>query len=195
MAHYHSTPMPSSITRDAHPRILLVGNPNVGKSVLFHQLTGQYVTVSNYPGTTVEVAQGGLRHKPDQLVIDTPGIVTFPARSEDEEVTVRALLDEQVGAVVQVGDAKNLQRTLHLTLQLVEMGLPLVLALNMLDEAEAFGVRLDLKPLSRTLGVPVVTTVATRGQGVDDLLQALERVQPALFHLTYPTEICLLYTS
>lgn len=189
MAHCHSTPMPSSITRDNHPHILLVGNPNVGKSVLFHQLTGQYVTVSNYPGTTVEVAQGSLRHCPERLVIDTPGIVTFPARSEDEEVTVRALLDEHVGAVIQVGDAKNLQRTLHLTLQLAELGLPLVLVLNMLDEAEAFGVRLDLEPLSRALGVPVVATVATRGQGVDDLLHALERVQPASVHLTYPPEI------
>ncbi len=171
------------------PRILLVGHPNVGKSALFHHLTGQYVTVSNYPGTTVEVAQGALRTRPDQLVVDTPGIVTFPARSEDEQVTVRALLEDEHYAVIQVGDAKNLRRTLHFTLQLAELGLPLILVLNMVDEAQAYGMRLDLESLHRTLGIPVITTVATRGQGVEELLRALEKAQPTLLHLTYPPPI------
>lgn len=171
------------------PRILLVGHPNVGKSALFHHLTGQYVIVSNYPGTTVEVAQGALRTHPDQLVVDTPGIVTFPARSEDEQVTMRALLEDEHYAVIQVGDAKNLRRTLHFTLQLAELGLPLILVLNMVDEAQAYGMQLDLESLRRTLGIPVITTVATRGQGVEELLRALEKAQPTLLHLTYPLPI------
>lgn len=172
-------------------RIVLVGNPNVGKSMLFHRLTGKYVTVSNYPGTTVEISQGSLRARglPDVIVIDTPGIVSFPPRSEDEAVTARVLLQEDLRAVVQVGDAKNLRRTLHLAVQVAEMGLPLVLALNMMDEAHARGLTLDAQLIQDTLGIPVVATVATRGQGVDQLVSQVQRATQPSVALSYPAEI------
>lgn len=172
-------------------RIVLVGNPNVGKSMLFHRLTGKYVTVSNYPGTTVEISQGSLRARglPDVIVIDTPGIVSFPPRSEDEAVTARVLLQEDLRAVVQVGDAKNLRRTLHLAVQVAEMGLPLVLALNMMDEAHARGLTLDAQLIQDALGIPVVATVATRGQGVDKLVSQVQRATQPSVALSYPAEI------
>jgi len=170
-------------------RIALVGNPNVGKSILFHRLTGQYVTVSNYPGTTVEITQGVTRAIPGAIIIDTPGIVTFPARSEDEAVTARVLLQDPLQAVLQVGDAKNLRRTLHLTIQLAEMGLPIVLALNMMDEAEARGLKLDSSAIDDALGVPVVSTIATRGQGMHSLIEALKRAPASSLRLEYPQPI------
>ena len=172
-------------------RVALVGNPNVGKSMLFHQLTGKYVTVSNYPGTTVEIAQGTLKTRglPDVVVVDTPGIVTFPPRSEDEAVTARVLLQEKLRAIVQVGDAKNLRRTLHLTIQLAEMGLPMVLALNMMDEAHARGLALQPDILSEALNIPVVPTVATRGQGIHALVDQISRSKHSGLQITYPHEI------
>lgn len=170
-------------------RIALVGNPNVGKSMLFHRLTGKYVTVSNYPGTTVEITQGALRGLPDVIVIDTPGIVSFPPRSEDEAVTARVLLQGNLDGIIQVGDAKNLRRTLHLAVQLAEMGRPLALALNMMDEAGARGLQVNTEKIAAALKIPVVGTVATRGQGIDRLVKAIQEAGPAPLRLTYPDEI------
>ncbi|NLG98618.1 MAG: ferrous iron transport protein B [Chloroflexi bacterium] len=170
-------------------RIALVGNPNVGKSILFHRLTGKYVMVSNYPGTTVEITSGMLRNHPDVVVVDTPGIVTFPPRSEDETVTARVLLQEDLRAIVQVGDAKNLRRTLHLAIQLSEMGLPLVVALNMMDEARARGLTIDSEKISAALGVPVVATVATRGHGLDRLIDSVQQAARSPLKVEYPAEI------
>jgi ferrous iron transport protein B len=153
--------------------IALVGHPNVGKSVIFQRLTGQYVAVSNYPGTTVEVARGAARDLVETVLVDTPGVITFPPHSEDEQVTARVLLHEPLKAILQVGDAKNLRRTLLLTVQLAEMGLPLLLALNMMDEAEARGVVIDDRRLAQLLGLPVILTTATRGRGISELNQAL----------------------
>jgi ferrous iron transport protein B len=169
--------------------IALVGHPNVGKSVIFQRLTGQRVVVSNYPGTTVEVARGAARALPGFTLIDTPGVIAFPPYSEDEQVTARLLLNEPIQAIVQVGDAKNLRRTLLLTLQLAEMGLPLVLALNMMDEAQARGVALDYAQISEALGAPVVPTTAIHGQGVDQLTQAVRSARACTFQLEYPPEI------
>ena len=149
--------------------IALVGNPNVGKSVLFHRLTGAYVNVSNYPGTTVEVARAAACFDATIDLVDTPGVLTLPARSDDERATMRALLHEPLRAVIQVGDAKNLRRTLTLTALLAELGVPTVLALNMHDEAGARGVTVDAEALSDALGIPVVPTVATGGEGVAQL--------------------------
>jgi ferrous iron transport protein B len=97
--------------------LVLVRHPNVGKSVLFGRLTGRYVTVANYPGTTVDVFRGTARAVDGATVIDTPGIVSFPARSEDEQVVSRLLLDGEARTIVQVGDAKGVRRTLELTVQ------------------------------------------------------------------------------
>ena len=170
--------------------IVLVGNPNVGKSVIFALLTGHYVTVSNYPGTTVEIAQAVTRLDGQQsLVIDTPGINSLLPMSEDEEVTRDVLLRERPRTVVQVADAKNLPRALLITLELAEMGLPMVLVLNMADEAASRGISIDISRLAELLGVKVVSTVATQRKGLPQLLTAL--VEPQVPHLraSYPQEV------
>jgi len=176
-------------TEDREGSIALVGHPNVGKSVLFQKLTGQRVIVSNYPGTTVELARGSLRSIPDTILVDTPGVITFPPQSEDEQVTGRVLLNEPLKAILQVGDAKNLRRTLTLTVQLAEMGVPLILALNMMDEAQSRGVTLKHALLAETLSIPVIPTTATRGRGLQELINALEECCPSQFRLIYPAEI------
>ncbi|QSI75662.1 ferrous iron transport protein B [Niveibacterium microcysteis] len=152
----------------------LVGNPNVGKSVVFHRLTGTYVNVSNYPGTTVDVSRASARFERGAEVLDTPGVLALPARSDDEHATMRALLHENLRALVQVGDAKNLRRTLALSLVFADLGLPWVLALNMADEARARGVGVDLQGLSKAIGAPVIETVATSGEGLQRLPEALK---------------------
>ncbi|MFN2195936.1 MAG: ferrous iron transport protein B [Anaerolineales bacterium] len=169
--------------------IALVGHPNVGKSALFHQLTGQRVIVSNYPGTTVEVSRSPARDMPETTLVDTPGVVTFPAISEDELVTARVLLEEPLQAVLQVGDAKNLARTLYLTVQLAELGLPLVLALNMSDEAQARGLEIDTAALHNWLDTDVIPTTAVRGQGVAELQHALRTAHAPHFRLEYPPAV------
>jgi ferrous iron transport protein B len=169
--------------------IALVGHPNVGKSVLFQRLTGQRVVISNYPGTTVEIARGAIRALPGVGLIDTPGVIAFPPFSEDEVVTARVLFNEPLRAILQVGDAKNLRRTLLLTLQLAEMGLPLILALNMMDEARARGVALDVEALAREINAPVIPTTAIHGQGVEALVAALARTPGCDFEIEYPDDV------
>ncbi len=157
-------------------KIVLVGSPNVGKSALFNRLTGRYVVVSNYPGTTVEVARGRLRQR-DVAVEDTPGMYSLLPITEEERVARDMLLRGDADAVVHVVDAKNLERMLPLTLQLVEAGLPVVLVLNMMDEAERLGVRIDTGRLEQILGVPVVPTAALTGRGVDELVRRLDEAR------------------
>ncbi len=169
--------------------IALVGHPNVGKSVIFQCLTGRYVTVSNYPGTTVEVSRGSAQEAPKTDVIDTPGMITFPSQSDDERVTERILLQEILRAIVQVGDAKNLRRTLFLTVQLAEMGIPFVLDLNMMDEASARGVGIDHALLAEHLDAAVVPTIAVRGEGIEALKLAINSSDAPNFRMDYPTAI------
>jgi ferrous iron transport protein B len=170
-------------------KVALVGHPNVGKSVFFQRLTGQFVTISNYPGTTVEISRGKARAIPEAEVIDTPGVLAFPSISEDERVTARLLLHEPLKAVVQVGDAKNLRRTLLLATQIAEMGLPYVLALNMMDEARARDVVIDHHLLSENLACPVIPTTATQGQGIAELESSILDLDATTFRMNYPTEI------
>ena len=169
--------------------ILLVGHPNVGKSVLFHRLTGAYVNVSNYPGTTVEVTRASARFDAQATLLDTPGVLALPSRSDDERATMRALLKETSRCLVQVGDAKNLRRTLTLTALLAELGVPMVLALNMHDEATARGVTVDIPCLAEELGVPVVATVATGGEGLGPLTSSLGQASVADRMLRYDPAI------
>jgi ferrous iron transport protein B len=170
--------------------VVLVGNPNVGKSVLFAALTGRYVSVSNYPGTTVEVARGSLgangRARP---VIDTPGIRSVVPFSDDERVARDILLSDRSATVVQVADAKNLRRSLLLSLELAEAGVPLVLALNMADEARNRGIEVDDERLSQILGVPVVSTVATKRVGVPELERSLPDARPAGYAVSFDAPI------
>ena len=133
--------------------VILVGNPNVGKSVVFGALTGRYVNVSNYPGTTVEITRGEARDRGTTLeVIDTPGVYSLLPMSEDERVTRDILMREPGARVLQVCDAKNMRRSLMITAQLAEMEVPLVLAVNMTDEARERGVMPRLETLENVSG-------------------------------------------
>lgn len=157
-------------------RVLLVGNPNVGKSVLFSRLTGVHAVASNYPGTTVGYTRGRLEWGgQDAEVIDVPGTLSLEAGCEAEDVACRMVADGG-DLVINVLDATNLERNLYLTLQLQELGIPMVVALNMWDETKHRGVDIDVDELSRALGVPVVPTVAITGQGVKQLVDALDPV-------------------
>ncbi|NLN52798.1 MAG: ferrous iron transporter B, partial [Firmicutes bacterium] len=155
-------------------KVALIGNPNVGKSVLFYQLTGNYVIVANYPGTTVEIAQGTaqLGGRP-VIVYDSPGMYSLSPITEEEAVARRFLLEEQLDCLVHVTDAKNLPRMLPLTLELLQYGFPVILVLNMMDEAEKAGVRIVQAELSRRLGIPVVQTSLTHGRGLQVLKRAI----------------------
>ncbi len=157
-------------------RVLLMGNPNVGKSAVFSRLTGARVIASNYPGTTVGFTEGRMRFDGrDCRVIDVPGTYTLEPTSRAEEVAVRML--ETGDVVVNVIDATNLERNLNLTLQLLKRGIPTVVALNMWDEATEHGIRIDTEELENALGVPVVATCAISGEGMLDLQRALARAR------------------
>jgi ferrous iron transport protein B len=161
-------------SEEKNGKIAIVGSPNVGKSVLFHKLTGTYVTVSNYPGTTVEVFRGkGTIRGESFEVIDTPGMYSFLPITEEERVTRSILLQERPDVILHVVDAKNLERMLPLTLQLLETGLPVILVLNIIDEAEKLGIRFDFSSLEKRLGIPVIPTISTSGQGIDTLKDAI----------------------
>jgi ferrous iron transport protein B len=171
-------------------KILLLGHPNVGKSVIFSRLTGMYMTVSNYPGTTVEVASGKAIFDSSIEIVDTPGINSFLPHSEDERVTFDILYEEgRNSKVVIVADAKNLRRSLLLATYLAEMELPFVLDLNMTDEARNKGIEIDKKRISEIFGIDVVETVATEGEGLPELLEALKEVKKASFSLSYEQPI------
>jgi ferrous iron transport protein B len=170
MAHCAPTAVDLGIREGA---IVLVGNPNVGKSVVFNALTGAYVDVSNFPGTTVELSHGRF----DGLdVLDTPGVYGVSSFNDEETVARDVILF--AGTIVNVVDAVHLERDLFLTLQLADMGLPMVVALNMADEARREGVAVDRDLLEDLLGVPVVETVAVQGRGIDELKAALHSARP-----------------
>jgi ferrous iron transport protein B len=181
---------PFPATESVARKIILVGNPNVGKSVIFGALTGRYVTVSNYPGTTVEMTSGSARiNGIDCEIIDTPGTNTLIPQSEDERVTRDVLLRTADGVAVQVGDLKNLRRTLLLTLQLAEYEIPFVLCLNMIDEARERGITVNGDRLSEIFGVPVVMTAATRRWGLDRLKKEALLATRSAYRIEYSAAI------
>ncbi|MBZ5589632.1 MAG: ferrous iron transport protein B [Acidobacteriia bacterium] len=176
--------------RTAADPVLLVGNPNVGKSVIFGALTKTYVTVSNYPGTTVEITRGRARMldgMPD--IIDTPGTNSLTPQSEDECATRDILLAEPDAVVLQVGDTKNLRRVLYLTAQLAELGRRQMLVLNLQDEARDLGVRVESGELERRLGIPIVPATATRQTGLDAIPRRLPQASRADLLCAYPAAI------
>lgn len=156
-------------------KIVLVGNPNVGKSVFFNFLTGLYVDVSNFPGTTVDISHGRLG---DDAVIDTPGVYGISSFNDEERVARDVILSADL--IVNVVDAVHLERDLFLTLQVIDTGIPVVVALNMVDDAAQKGIRVDAHLLEHLLGVPVVSTVAVKGQGLDAVRQRLGDAKPGL---------------
>ena len=171
-------------------RIILIGNPNVGKSVIFNYLTGKYVTVSNYPGTTVEVATGMMSiHGKKFQAVDTPGINSLIPTSEDEKVTRDILLHGPPAHLVQVIDTKNLRRGLLISLQLLEMGVPFIVVLNMWDEAKSRGIDINLRKLSEHLGMPVLKAVATRRKGLEKIKENLQPRVTSFPAITYPEAI------
>lgn len=170
--------------------VVLVGNPNVGKSALFGALTNTYVTVSNYPGTTVELTRArSVIGSGRAVFVDTPGVLSLLPVSEDERVTRDLLLTEMTHAILVVGDAKNLARTLSLAFQVSELGRPFVLCLNMMDEAQAAGTRFDVASLERHLGVAVCPTVAIRGEGLPTLRVALMAPRIGRADVVYPRAV------
>lgn len=163
-----------SIEKNISKKIALFGNPNTGKSVIFHNLTGSYATVSNYPGTTVDVTRGKGKIKNKYIeVVDTPGTYALLPITEDERVARTILLEEKPELIVQLVDAKNLERMLPLTLQLLEANLPIILDLNMIDEAEKLDIKIDIKKLEEEIGIPVVDTIATSKKGTENLKEKI----------------------
>ncbi|MBI2001287.1 MAG: ferrous iron transporter B [candidate division NC10 bacterium] len=162
---------------DVQLSIALAGNPNVGKSSIFNRLTGMGVVTANYPGKTVEVQLAETRFGDRVIgIIDLPGTYALGGISEDQWVARQALLDGKPDAVILVLDATNLARNLYLGLQILDMGLPMVVALNVVDQAKARGIQVDVARLAEILGSPVVPTVATRGSGLDALMaRAVDR--------------------
>lgn len=169
--------------RTENKKLLLVGNPNVGKSALFTRITGVHAVSSNYPGTTVGFLEGWLRRNGGVWrVIDVPGAYTLSPTNEAEEVAER-MVNEGADVVVLVLDATALERNLFLAFQTMERRLPVVVALNMVDEARHKGIDVDPEALERLLGVPVVPTVAVTGQGINRLLDRLPEARPGRIEL------------
>jgi ferrous iron transport protein B len=154
--------------------VAVAGQPNAGKSTTFNALTGARQFVANYPGVTVEKRVGSFSHHGDEVtLVDLPGTYSLTSYSLEERVARDFLLDESPHVVLNVVDASNLERNLYFTFQLLEMELPLVVALNMVDIAGGRGISIDAELLSKELGVPVIPTVSNRGQGKQELREAL----------------------
>ncbi|QUH19636.1 ferrous iron transport protein B [Alkaliphilus sp. B6464] len=149
-------------------KIVLVGNPNVGKSVFFNALTGVYVDVSNFPGTTVDISHGKYK---DDFVMDTPGVYGVSSFNDEEKVARDVILNGDI--ILNVVDAVHLERDLFLTQQIIDMGKPVIVALNMMDDVKRNGMNIDIKQLSKELGVKVIATTAIKGEGIEDVKDAI----------------------
>ena len=172
-------------------KIILVGNPNVGKSVVFNTLTGSYTTVSNYPGTSVEVSRGQCEIGGENYqVLDTPGMYSMLPITEEERVARRILLEESPYVVLHVIDARNLERMLPMTLQLIEAGLPVVLLINIMDEAERVGMHVDVALLQEKLQIPVVGGAMGRAKrGLWGLRDAIRDFKVSNATFNYATDL------
>ncbi|MDW7674991.1 MAG: ferrous iron transport protein B [Bacillota bacterium] len=169
--HCHDLSNHINIPKDAR-KVVLVGNPNVGKSVFFNALTGMYVDVSNFPGTTLDISHGMYGKN---VIIDTPGVYGVSSFNQEEIVARDVILGADL--VVNVVDAVHLERDLFLTQQVIDMGIPVVVALNMLDEARKHGVEIDVDLLSDLLGVPVIPTVAVEKKGLEEVKVHIDKAR------------------
>jgi len=164
-------------------KIVLMGNPNVGKSVIFSRLTGTSVIASNYPGTTVEFLKGTMKLGKEKVeVFDAPGVYSLEPTSKAEEVAVKIL--EGGDLIINVVDATHLERNLYLTLQLLEKNIPIIVALNLWDESKHKGIEIDKEKLENLLGIPVVPTVAVTGEGIKELVSRIPEARAGNLKLT-----------
>ncbi|KAF1076647.1 FeoB small GTPase domain-containing protein [Methanogenium sp. MK-MG] len=160
--------------------VLMVGNPNVGKSALFNRMTGSNAVVSNYPGTTVDFTKGTLiEGRQEYEIIDVPGTYSLEPRDAAEEVAVRMLRDCPDAIVMIVFDATKIDRGLYIALEVMERGMPCIVAVNMMDAAHDKKITVDTAGLQRLLGVPVVATTATSGEGIRELAEQIRKAQVA----------------
>jgi ferrous iron transport protein B len=157
-------------------KILLMGNPNVGKSVFFNRLTGANVIESNYPGTTVDYAKGYMKVSTEDFeIIDVPGTFSLEPKDKAEEIAVKMLEEEKGALVICVIDASKIERGLYLALEIIERGYPVVLALNMWDVAEDKNMQIDVEKLKSILNIPVVPTIAISGKGFKEVVLSIKK--------------------
>lgn len=154
----------------------LVGNQNCGKTTLFNQLTGSNQHVGNFPGVTVDSKMGEIRGDKGCAVVDLPGIYSIRPYTNEEIVTRKFILSEKPDGIINIVDATNIERNLYLTLQLLEMHIPMVLALNMMDEVRSNGGTIDIRRMEEELGIPVVAISAAKNEGIEDLIRAMKEV-------------------
>lgn len=155
-------------------RVALAGNPNAGKSTIFNALTGSKQHVGNWPGKTVEKKEGKFKHGEYEIeVVDLPGTYSLTAFSPEEVIARDYIINEKPDLVVTVIDAANLERNLYLTVQVLELGVPVIVALNMADVADSRGLKIDQTMLSEGLESPVVRTAASKGEGIGQLTKAI----------------------
>lgn len=153
-------------------KIALAGNPNSGKTTLFNEITGTRQHVGNWPGVTVEKKEGKAKFNDDELIVtDLPGIYSLSPYSMEEVIARNYIINEQPDIIVNIVDASNIERNLYLSLQLMELGKPVIIALNMMDLAEKRGVKIECNKLSKVLGVPVIPIVANKGKNIEDVLK------------------------
>lgn len=158
-------------------RIALVGNPNSGKTTLFNALTGSRQYVGNWPGVTVEKKEGRLKYNNEEVtIVDLPGIYSLSPYSLEEIIARNYIVEEEPDVVVNIVDASNIERNLYLSLQLIELGKPVIIALNMMDMAEKMEIKIKVKELSKLLGVPIVPIIANKKKGINELLDATLKV-------------------
>jgi ferrous iron transport protein B len=156
-------------------RIALAGNPNCGKTTIFNQLTGAHQHVGNWPGKTVEQKSGFIKFNDCKIeVIDLPGTYSLNAYSMEEIIARDFLLDENPDLVISVVDAANLERNLYLTVQILELGMPILIALNMNDVAEHRGIITDIEKLSQALQSPIICTTAREGKGIQEIVEYIQ---------------------
>ncbi len=156
-------------------RLALAGNPNCGKTTMFNDLTGATQYVGNWPGVTVEKKEGKFKGDKEVLITDLPGIYSLSPYTLEEVVARDYLVNEKPQAIMNLVDASNIERNLYLTTQLLEMGIPVVAALNMMDIVKKRGDVIDVKKLSKELGVTVVETAAIKGEGTKELVEAAKK--------------------